>query len=79
MEAFRIIPRLGVDVEVEGPKHGTTIMEAAAHGRLELVKLSEWASTVYMSDDDVVRNPFSVSLCRAHPRVRRDVCPTGNL
>ncbi|KAM7200759.1 Ankyrin repeat-containing domain protein [Rhypophila sp. PSN 637] len=36
---FQVLLRLGVDVEVKGSEHGTPLMAASAHGRLELVKL----------------------------------------
>lgn len=75
VEAFRVLLRLGVDAEIEGSEHGTPIMEAAAHGRLELVKLlvRHGAKTVYCVSSDPgvpeVRNVFDV--CRGHPRVQR--------
>ncbi|KAM7191966.1 Ankyrin repeat-containing domain protein [Naviculisporaceae sp. PSN 640] len=71
VEAFRMLLRMGVDVEVEGSEHGTPIMEAAAHGRLKLVRLlvRHGAKLVYVNDLGKARNIFDV--CRGHPRVQK--------
>lgn len=71
VEAFRMLLRLGVDMEVEGSEHGTPLMEAAVNGRLEVVKMlvRYGVRTAYVGELGVVRNVFAV--CRAHPRIRR--------
>ena len=63
----RLFLRHGADIEMEGCDHGTPLMVAAAHGRLEAVRLlvGAGARVAYVDRRGVVRNAVANAATRA--------------